>query len=127
MLVDRSTLDDLEILAASEGAPGLLDHLDCTRTKAGREVLRRRITRPLKTSAGIHAVQASLAYVAANRARFDELPAESEVSAVARYLDSRFATLRSLDGPAVVFEGCGPRTGRCLAFWGGTDRSTWPC
>lgn len=104
MRVDQSTLDDLEVIGAVGGAPGLLDHLDRTRTRAGREVLRRRITRPLRTAADIRAVQASLACVTSDRARFDALPTELQVSAVARYVDSRFATLGSTDGPAAPFE-----------------------
>jgi DNA mismatch repair ATPase MutS len=60
MHVDPITLADLEVLVARDGGPGILDMVDSTRTRVGRQALQRRLTRPLGTVEEIRAVQAAL-------------------------------------------------------------------
>lgn len=60
MHVDPITLADLEVLAARDGGPGILDMVDSTRTRVGRKALRRRLTEPLGTVEEIREVQAAL-------------------------------------------------------------------
>lgn len=104
MRIDKQTVRDLEIMGTASGAPGLLDHLDRTRTRGGREMLRRRLTQPLGSAEEITAVQESLHYIATNRRGFDVLPDETLIAELRRYLDSRFTTLTSVWGPAVAIE-----------------------
>lgn len=104
MRVDWHTLRDLEVLVTPSGAPALLDRLDRTRTRPGREALRRRLTHPLGSLAEIGAVQESLRYIRAQRAAFDRLPRDSDVLAVKRYLESGYAVLGSTAGPALTVE-----------------------
>lgn len=104
MLVDHQTLRDLEVQGTPSGAPDLLDFLDRTRTRGGREALRRRLVEPLRTARAIEAVQRSLRFIADHRSAFIRLPDEAEVNALRRYLDSRFATLSSVKGPGLAME-----------------------
>jgi DNA mismatch repair ATPase MutS len=104
MHVDPQTLKDLEIFETATREPGMIGHLDRTRTRGGREILRRRLTRPLSTVVEIDAVQAALRYIASNRTLFDALPDESLLGPLHRYLDSRFVTLKRTAGPSVALE-----------------------
>ena len=104
MRVDHQTLRDLEMYATPSGAPGLLDFLDRTRTRGGREVLRRRLTQPLDSATAITAVQRALRFITTHRSAFERLPGDTTMVALQRYLDSRVATLTSLSGPGLVFE-----------------------
>ena len=49
MLVDHTTLSDLEVFGSTEGDGGLFALLDRTRTNAGRAALRRRVQEPCTT------------------------------------------------------------------------------
>jgi DNA mismatch repair protein MutS len=104
MRIDSETLADLEILASTGGAPGVLGHLDRTRTRGGRDVLSRRLTQPLGSADEIEAVQSALRYLIAHPAALTELPEEPEIVALQRYLASRYTTLTHLRGPALWFE-----------------------
>jgi DNA mismatch repair ATPase MutS len=104
MRIDAETLRDLEILGTSTGAPGLLDHLNRTRTRGGREAFRRRLVKPLASAAEIRAVQHSLVYITAQRESFNALPADARLAELIRYIDSRLTTLSSVAGPAASVE-----------------------
>jgi DNA mismatch repair protein MutS len=103
MQVDEQTLQDLEIRGRTIGA-GLVDHLDRTRTRAGREALTRRLTRPLESTAGVRSVQSALQHIAGNRRDFDVLPRQARIEQLQRYLDSRFVTVARTSQPAAGFE-----------------------
>lgn len=104
MRVDWHTLRDLEVLVTPSGAPALLDQLDLTRTRPGREALRQRLTHPLGSLAEIVAVQESLRYIHAQRPAFDRLPKDADVLAVMCYLESGYAVLSRTAGPALTME-----------------------
>lgn len=104
MRLDTQTLDDLDVFARPGHGNGLLDQLDTTRTRGGRQVLRRRLTQPLDSVAEIEAVQASLRYLASRKDAAALLPDQATLDALRRYLDARFTTLRSLGGPAIRLE-----------------------
>lgn len=104
MRLDPQTLDDLDVLARPGRADGLLDHLDRTRTRGGRDALRRRLTQPLDTVDAIDATQDALRYLMANPGATAALPDQVAIDALRRYLGSRFITLRSFAGSAVFFE-----------------------
>src|SRR5690606_18604991 len=96
MVVDAATASDLEILKASNGGPGLLDHLDRTRTRGGRDVLRRRFLQPNVTAQAVTEVQEALRYVLDNGQIFEQLPDQPTVLAITQYIESRYATLKRL-------------------------------
>jgi DNA mismatch repair protein MutS len=104
MRIDQDTLRDLEVQSPTAGGPGLLDHLNRTRTRGGREAFRRRLTHPLSTAREVRAVQDALRFIEANRAAFAALPTDSAIAELNRYLSSRVTTLRSLAGPALTVE-----------------------
>jgi len=104
MVVDAATASDLEILKASNGGPGLLDHLDRTRTRGGRDVLRRRFLQPNVTAQAITEVQEALRYVLDNGQIFEQLPDQPTVLAITQYIESRYATLKRLAGAGVTVE-----------------------
>ncbi|MEJ2186858.1 MAG: hypothetical protein P8Z36_13080 [Gemmatimonadota bacterium] len=104
LLIDRQTLSDLEIFATASGAPGLFDRLDRTRTRGGREALRRRFLRPWADPDGIRAVQASLRFVLEHPGAFTGLPDDNVLGPLLRHVDSRYTTLASLRGPRAWLE-----------------------
>jgi DNA mismatch repair ATPase MutS len=61
MLIDRTTLSDLELFSARDGHSGIFDLIDHTSTGLGRAALRRRLETPLTTADQIRDVQAGLA------------------------------------------------------------------
>ena len=103
MQIDPHTQRDLE-LRGTASSPGLIDHLDRTRTRGGREVLVRRLTRPLHAAAPIEQVQNTLRYIAQQREHFAALRDDQRLAELQRYLDSRFTTLTSVHGAAADME-----------------------
>jgi DNA mismatch repair protein MutS len=103
MQIDQQTQRDLELRSTSS-SPGLIDHLDRTRTRGGRDVLVRRLTRPLHSAAAIQQVQDTLRYIADNVEPYSALRDGQRLVALQRYLDSRYTTLTSVQGAAADVE-----------------------
>lgn len=93
MKVDRSTLEELEILATSAGGPGVLDLTEGAATAGGRERLAELIGAPLAAAEEIRARQRSLAFLARDAARRRLRVDPSLVGAVRAYRGMRFVTL----------------------------------
>jgi DNA mismatch repair protein MutS len=107
--VDHQTLRDLEVLPDVGSAATLVDRLDRTVTRGGRNALARRLRSPLKSREEIDQAQAALRFLADERARALRIPDEQEIAAVARYVESNLGTLRSLRGPRSWWEAVGVR------------------
>lgn len=91
LTLDPATLSDLEVLSTSTAnGPTLLALVDRTRSRAGRESLRRRLARPLRKGAEILAVQAAHRELAAGAAAFESILSSSCADEVERYLDSNW-------------------------------------
>lgn len=86
--IDMQTLRDLEVFEAEGGAPSLFNMLNSTRTLGGEAVLRTRMRTPFCKVDRIRDVQAALRHILANRAVFNDIPAEGVVHAVERYMHS---------------------------------------
>jgi len=102
MRVDEQTLDDLDIFRRSGAIGGLFDHLDRTRTRGGREALRRRFRNPLADVRDIRNVQQSIQFITAHREHFGYLPGPQAVSELIRYVDSSSAPLLWSSGPTAA-------------------------
>jgi DNA mismatch repair ATPase MutS len=86
MVLDQTTLNDLEVLAARDGGRAVLDLLDHTRTRQGRLALRQRLKNPLSTIQEIRAVQDALPVLADTTSL--NLPDDAILSAAERYIHS---------------------------------------
>ncbi|MGW8265236.1 MAG: MutS-related protein [Longimicrobiales bacterium] len=86
MLLDAKTRRDLEIFRTRDGAPGVFDLLNLTRTKGGTGALRFRFENPMSDPAQILLVQKGIRFLAEKGIRFPLQP--SMVETVTRYLDS---------------------------------------
>ena len=86
MIVDRTTLADLEIFESTGGGSGIFELIARTSTSLGRSALRRRISGPSSEIAEIRETQRAVQFLALHSGlvRFDD----SMVSAVQRYLRS---------------------------------------
>jgi len=92
MQIDHTTLADLEVLAARDGAPGILGLVDHTRTRQGHQALRRRLEHPLTSVGQIREVQAALSALLQSKLLLllnDEMLAGAE-----RYVRSNIVTGR---------------------------------
>lgn len=90
MRIDATTLADLEILHATGGGPGIFHLVDRTRTRAGREALRRRLTRPATTLHEVRARQDAVRFFAERSPGF--AVDNDAVEAVEHYLESNLVT-----------------------------------
>jgi DNA mismatch repair protein MutS len=104
MNVDHRTLMDLEVIAGPLGSPTLIDVLDRSSTRGGRNAFAARITAPLGSLDEIREVQAALRFLIEHEGAIRDLPGEDEVAAMARYLESNLAPLRRLRGPLAWWE-----------------------
>lgn len=102
MLIDAQTLDDLEVFRAEGGHPGVFDVLDRTKTKGGRDALRRRFRAPFSDRSRVTAVQEALQFITTHREVFSLIPRDQRVTAAQRYLESNYVTLHGLNGPAAA-------------------------
>lgn len=87
MLVDSTTLKDLEVFDDASGQGGLFGLLDRTETRVGRRAFRRRLRNPLTSAEDIRAVQDAVRFLS------DWHPSRSLLErglteALERYLDS---------------------------------------
>jgi DNA mismatch repair protein MutS len=106
MGLDASTLRDLEVLSASvPRGPTILDLVDRTRSRAGRDALRRQLASPSGSAEEILARQRAHRALAADSDRCRDLFQRIGCDGVERYLSSnwqlpgtRSATMRLLDG-----------------------------
>ena len=89
MIVDQTTLADLEIFESGGGGSGLFELIARTSTSLGRSALRRRITNPSSEIAEIRETQQAVQFLAVHPGlvRFND----SMVSAVQRYLRSNIS------------------------------------
>jgi DNA mismatch repair ATPase MutS len=91
LTLDAATLIDLEVLSTSTAnGPTLLKLIDRTRTRAGRENLRRRLASPLRRASEIVALQAAHQELADDAAAFDAILRASCADDVERYLNSNW-------------------------------------
>lgn len=104
MKVDHQTLRDLEVLPDIHPSTTLVDRLDRTVTRGGRNALVRRLGSPLTTIGEVYDVQAALRFLGDEQIRALRLPGKQEVQAVARYVESDLATLGNLRGPKSWWE-----------------------
>lgn len=102
--VDHQTLRDLEVLPDTRSSATLVDRLDRTVTRGGRNALVRRLTSPLTSPEEVHEVQGALRFLAAEQKGTLRLPGMREVGAVVRYVESDLVTLRNLRGPRSWWE-----------------------
>lgn len=104
MKVDPQTLRDLEVISDPHGAAGLIGHLDRSSTRGGRNAFARRLGSPLGSVEEIEEVQAALRFLIGTEDLTSRVPGDAEVHALARYIESNFATLRRLRGPMSWYE-----------------------
>jgi DNA mismatch repair ATPase MutS len=99
VLLDTATLTDLDVV--SNPAPGgltLLSLLDRTRTRMGREYLRRAVTSPFGSADGILARQDAHRALAADASAYGEILGHADLDAVERYLGSTWQLPRARRG-----------------------------
>lgn len=90
MTVDPKTLKDLEIWSRSaSSASGVIQLVDRTRTRVGRENLRRRLTRPYGSVSEISDAQQTHAFLAARADSLRPLIESTICDGVERYLGAR--------------------------------------
>jgi DNA mismatch repair ATPase MutS len=93
LLIDRTTLADLQIFESPGGRGGVFDVIARTQTSLGRAALRRRITSPSSDLAEIRDIQSAVKHLqrVADCVRLDD----TMVSAVSRYLRSNITVTSS--------------------------------
>jgi DNA mismatch repair protein MutS len=104
MLIDDQTLRDLEIFQAHGSGPAVFDVLDRTRTRGGREALRRRFRSPYSEPERILAVQRSLEFISAQRPQFNALPSDHDLAGLERYLHSNYELQGNTHSLPFLFE-----------------------
>jgi DNA mismatch repair ATPase MutS len=106
MSMDRTTLDDLEVLTSRDTGQSILDLLDRTRTLHGRLALRRRLRNPLRAASDIRQIQQALSALAP----IDSLRQldDTVLSAAERYIRSNVA-VGGRDRFGAFWEGVGLR------------------
>jgi DNA mismatch repair ATPase MutS len=99
MLIDAGTLRDLDVLSTSTvSGQTLLELVDRTRTRVGREHLRRRLTAPPHTAEAILARQRAHQLLAGEAEKFRAIVDRADVDGVERYLNSNWQLPRSRRG-----------------------------
>jgi DNA mismatch repair ATPase MutS len=101
--IDDQTFRDLDVFHADDGVT-VFDLLDRTRTRGGRDALRRRFRAPSSDPAFLRATQAAVRFVIENRAAFAALPDDARLEPTNRYIASRFTTVARPGGAASFFE-----------------------
>jgi len=91
MAVDHATLHDLDVLSTSTPrGPTLVSLVDRTRSRAGREALRRRLVVPGDSAEGIVALQRAHQSLAADAAGYRAIFDRTDPDAAERYLNSNW-------------------------------------
>lgn len=91
MTLDSATLDDLEILSTPvrQGVT-VLSLVDRTRTRAGREALRRRLVTPVRPAEEIRALQLAHQFLASDAPGYRVLFDRVDLDSLERYLSSNW-------------------------------------
>lgn len=90
MQLDAITLADLEVVDATGGGAGIFHLVDGTRTRGGREALRRRLTRPESSPEAARGAQDAVRFFAETPTPF--LVDDESLDAVSHYLNSNLVT-----------------------------------
>jgi len=92
LLLDAKTRRDLELFGTRDGAPGVFDLLNLTRTRGGSGALRTRFENPTSDPAEIRRIQEGVRFLAREGVRFPVDPPLLE--SVDRYLDASWDVVR---------------------------------
>lgn len=92
MLIDAKTRRGLEIFRTRDGAPGVFDLLNLTRTRGGSGALRTRFENPTSDPEEIRRIQEGIRFLSREGLRFPVHP--SLVDSVSRYLDGSWDVVR---------------------------------
>lgn len=91
MAPDPATLHDLDVLSTSTPrGPTLVDLVDHTRSRAGREALRRRLVQPGTSAESILALQRAHQALAADAAAYRAMCDRADCDSAERYLNSNW-------------------------------------
>jgi DNA mismatch repair ATPase MutS len=93
--IDHQTLKELEIISSTEGKLCLLDKLDFTRTRRGRQKLKEKFSHYSTSIAEIRAIQESLQYLLNDEQKWEFALHEEEISYLENYFYSNIAPIFS--------------------------------
>ncbi len=105
MVIDADTLRDLDVISTSvPRGRTLLDLVDRTRTRSGREQLRRRLTMWTPSSSAIVALQGAHQRLAADAATYRAMFDRADTDGVDRYLSSNWQHPDTRSSLTILFD-----------------------
>jgi DNA mismatch repair protein MutS len=108
MVIDADTLRDLDVISTSvPKGTTLLDLVDRTRTRSGRDHLRRRLMMRTPSSAAIEALQRAHQLLAADSRTYRTILDRADLDGVERYLNSNWQHPGSKSRLKILVEGVG--------------------